>query len=76
MNAAVAPSVSPANMRVRPRARVDSAMPCFRLGALGTELERHKRVNGLVSCVFADEESGDTKAAYQQRTSPCPPSRC
>ena len=31
-------------------------MPCFRLGAFGTERERHKRVNGLFSCVFVDED--------------------
>lgn len=35
--------------------RIDPAMPCFRLGAFGTERERHKRVNGLFSCVFADQ---------------------
>jgi hypothetical protein len=34
-------------------------MPCFRLGAFGTERERHKRVNGLFSCVFADEAVGE-----------------
>jgi hypothetical protein len=39
--------------------KLDAAMPCFRLGALGTEAERHKRVNGLVSCVFADEPAGE-----------------
>jgi hypothetical protein len=39
-------------------AELDAAMPCFRLGALGTEQERHKRVNGMVSCVFADESVG------------------
>lgn len=31
--------------------KLDSAMPCFRLGAFGTERERHKRVNGLFSCL-------------------------
>jgi hypothetical protein len=40
--------------------RIDPAMPCFRLGVLGTERERHKRVNGLFSCVFVDEPSGET----------------
>jgi hypothetical protein len=35
--------------------KIDAAMPCFRLGAFGTERERHKRVNGLFSCVFVDE---------------------
>lgn len=34
--------------------RIDAAMPCFRLGAFGSERERHKRVNGLYSCVFLD----------------------
>ena len=38
--------------------KIDAAMPCFRLGAFGTERERHKRVNGLFSCVFADEAEG------------------
>jgi hypothetical protein len=40
-------------------AKVDPAMPCFRLGAFGTERERHKRVNGLFSCVFVDQTEGD-----------------
>jgi predicted N-acetyltransferase YhbS len=31
--------------------KIDSAMPCFRLGAIRTELERTKRVNGLFSYV-------------------------
>jgi GNAT superfamily N-acetyltransferase len=31
--------------------KIDSAMPCFRLGALRTESERTKRVNGLFSYV-------------------------
>jgi GNAT superfamily N-acetyltransferase len=31
--------------------RVDAAMPCFRLGAIGTESERTKRINGLFSYV-------------------------
>ncbi|HKI16385.1 MAG TPA: hypothetical protein VKA15_00815 [Isosphaeraceae bacterium] len=39
--------------------KIDAAMPCFRLGAFGTERERHKRVNGLFSCVFADEGEGE-----------------
>jgi hypothetical protein len=39
--------------------KIDAAMPCFRLGAFGTEAERHKRVNGLFSCVFADEAEGE-----------------
>jgi hypothetical protein len=40
--------------------RIDPAMPCFRLGTFGTEHERHKRVNGLFSCVFADAKAGET----------------
>jgi hypothetical protein len=39
--------------------KIDPAMPCFRLGAFGTERERHKRVNGLFSCVFADPAEAD-----------------
>jgi hypothetical protein len=39
--------------------KIDSSMPCFRLGAFGTEGQRHKRVNGLYSCVFVDEQDGD-----------------
>jgi GNAT superfamily N-acetyltransferase len=40
--------------------RIDASMPCFRLGAFGTERERHKRVNGLFSCVFDDPETAET----------------
>jgi hypothetical protein len=40
--------------------RIDPAMPCFRLGAFGTEHERHKRVNGLFSCVFTDAKAAET----------------
>ena len=39
--------------------KIDAAMPCFRLGAFGTERERHKRVTGLFSCVFADQAEGE-----------------
>lgn len=39
--------------------KIDAAMPCFRLGAFGTERERHKRVTGLFSCVFTDQAEGD-----------------
>jgi hypothetical protein len=39
--------------------KIDSSMPCFRLGAFGTEGQRHKRVNGLFSCIFADQREGD-----------------
>jgi hypothetical protein len=47
--------------------RLDAAMPCFRLGALGTERERHKRVNGMVSCLFADEAVGEALLAEAAR---------
>jgi len=39
--------------------KIDAAMPCFRLGAFDTERERHKRVNGLFSCVFVNETEGE-----------------
>jgi hypothetical protein len=39
--------------------KIDAAMPCFRLGAFGTEGERHKRINGMFSVVFADESEAD-----------------
>jgi hypothetical protein len=44
-------------------ARVDPAMPCFRLGAFGTERERHKRINGMFSCLFEDPTDGDALLA-------------
>lgn len=44
------------NPRYSDPTKVDPAMPCFRLGALGTENQRHKRINGLFSCVFSAEE--------------------
>lgn len=47
--------------------KLDAAMPCFRLGALGTERERHKRVNGMVSCVFEDESIGEALLAEAAR---------
>jgi hypothetical protein len=39
--------------------KIDAAMPCFRLGAMGTEGERHKRVNGMFACVFSGPEAGE-----------------
>jgi hypothetical protein len=39
--------------------KIDAAMPCFRLGAFGTERQRHKRINGLFCCIFADEAEGE-----------------
>jgi hypothetical protein len=50
--------------------KIDPAMPCFRLGAFGTESERHKRVNGLFSCVFEDEADGDVLLSSALRSSP------
>ena len=38
--------------------KIDAAMPCFRLGAFGTERERHKRVNGLFSCASPTNPKG------------------
>ncbi len=47
--------------------KIDAAMPCFRLGAFGTERERHKRVSGLFSCVFADRGRGRSVALLGAR---------
>jgi hypothetical protein len=47
--------------------KIDAKMPCFRLGTLGTESERHKRVNGLVSCVFASDAAGEAVLAEAGR---------
>jgi len=47
--------------------KIDASMPCFRLGALGTESERHKRVNGMFSVVFRDEAAGATLLAEAVR---------
>jgi len=48
-------------------ARLDAAMPCFRLGAFGTERERHKRINGMVSFLFDDEATGEALLAEAAR---------
>lgn len=48
-------------------AGIDPAMPCFRLGALGAERERHKRVNGLFSCVFGTEAAAEILLAEAAR---------
>jgi hypothetical protein len=48
-----------ADQRFADPTKLDAAMPCFRLGTFGTERERHKRVNGLFSCVFAGESEGE-----------------
>src|SRR5262249_11565751 len=47
--------------------QIDAAMPCFRLGSLGTEVERHKRVKGMISVVFRDEEDGVALLAEASR---------
>lgn len=47
--------------------KIDPAMPCFRLGALGTETERHKRVNGLFSCVFDSVAAAESLLAEAVR---------
>ncbi len=39
--------------------RLDSAMPCYRLGAFGTEAERHKRVSGMFSGLYDTQATGD-----------------
>ena len=52
--------------------KIDSSMPCFRLGAFGTESQRHKRVNGLYSCVFAKETDGDLLLAASVAALPNP----
>jgi hypothetical protein len=53
------------NDRFADPTKIDAAMPCFRLGAFGTERERHKRVNGLFSCAFADDSEGEAMLAEQ-----------
>lgn len=55
------------NAAYAPPAKLDAAMPCFRLGALGTETERHKRVNGMVSCLFTTEDAGVVLLAEARR---------
>jgi len=47
--------------------KLDGAMPCFRLGTLGTERERHKRVRGMFSCLFTDEATGEVLLAEAAR---------
>jgi hypothetical protein len=47
--------------------QLDAAMPCFRLGAFGTERERHKRVNGMISCVITRDEVGEALLAEARR---------
>jgi hypothetical protein len=47
--------------------KIDPAMPCFRLGTFGTERERHKRVNGLVSFLFGEQQAGEALLAEAAR---------
>lgn len=47
------------NPRFSDPTKIDAAMPCFRLGTLGTETERHLRVNGLFSCVFSSQQTAE-----------------
>ena len=58
------------NDRFADPTKIDAAMPCFRLGAFGTERERHKRVNGLFSCVFVDETEGERLLSASLRSHP------
>lgn len=48
-------------------AQVDPAMPCFRLGAFGTEHQRHKRINGMFSCLFETPADGEVLLAEALR---------
>jgi hypothetical protein len=50
--------------------KIDPAMPCFRLGAFGTERQRHKRVNALYSCLFVDQHDGDLLLAASLASMP------
>jgi hypothetical protein len=57
--------------------QVDSAMPCFRLGAFGTEGMGAKRINGLFSFLAPTGETSQcgldllTHAAYVLHDTPC-----
>ncbi len=51
-------AVAVINPRYADPTKLDAAMPCYRLGALGTETERHKRVNGMFSCIFSRDDDG------------------
>lgn len=53
-SAPVAVGIVVANEEYANPEQVDSHMPCFRLGAFGTEGLTHKRINGLFSFVAAD----------------------
>lgn len=47
--------------------KLDASMPCFRLGAFGTEQQRHKRVNGMFSVLVDAEEAGELLLAEAAR---------
>jgi hypothetical protein len=47
--------------------KLDPAMPCFRLGAFGTEQERHKRVNGMFSGLFPSSSAGEVLLGEAKR---------
>ncbi len=47
--------------------KIDASMPCFRLGAIGTEHDRHKRINGMFSVVFRDENAAVAMLAEAAR---------
>ena len=63
----LATTLAIANASYADPTKVDPAMPCFRLGALGTERERHKRINGMFSVVFRDEADARTLLAEAVR---------
>jgi hypothetical protein len=50
----VAVAIMVANAEYAHPKMVDAMMPCFRLGAFGTEGLTHKRINGLFSFIAAD----------------------
>ena len=50
----VAVGVAVTNPDYAPPRQLDAAMPCFRLGAFGTEGYTHKRINGLFSFLAAN----------------------
>jgi hypothetical protein len=47
--------------------QINPYMPCFRLGAFGTERERHKRVQGMVSVLPRNAAAGETILAAAVR---------
>jgi GNAT superfamily N-acetyltransferase len=47
--------------------KLDASMPCFRLGAMGAERERHKRVNGMFASMFDNETTASALLAEAVR---------